>query len=371
AWVSSGRSVDELTTVQREYMMPVRAVENGVWVAAASKFGIEAESIVYCGRSCFIDPRGRIVAELGSHEDAALCYDVPLHDAVPPITRRPELYEVLGHPTESLPVMRTLDEATVVPEQERRIAVVQVTMPPTGDEFLRLARRHVERQRLQDADIVLFPATPSRVRAAYPHDAVLDGVLRIAADTGVMVAFTVSEDDAGSGKRAMYLVSPRGVLAKQHQTHKPPGARFETMPLGNDVCAVVNTPVGRVGMMIAADGYVPEVARSLMLRGAEIILWAADDPILPMAPVARCRADENRAYVVCSGAPTATAASMIVDPAGRPLAEALEGAELAVSATVNRALSHLKAMAPGTDVVRNRRPASYAALTQAGALASP
>lgn len=371
AWVSTGRDVQQLTTVQREYMMPTRAAENGVWIAAASKFGIEAESIVYCGRSCVIDPRGRIVAELGTNEDAALIYDVPMEAASPPIVRRPDLYETLTHPTESLPVLRTLDEDVRLPQWEKRIAVVQVTMPDTGEEFLRLARRHVERQQLQDADIVLFPATPSRHRARYPHDAVLDGMLRIAADTGVMIAFVVSEGEAGSGKRAMHLVGPRGVIATHRQTHKPPGPRFETMSLGDEPCVVANTPIGRVGMMVAAEAYVPEVARSLMLRGAEVLLWASDDPSLPMAPIARCRAEENRVYVACAAAPTTTGASMVIDPSGRPLAVALESAELAVSATVNRAMSHLKAMAPGSDVVRNRQPASYGALTAVEALASP
>ena len=95
AWVSGGRRVEQLTTVQREYMMPVRALENGVWIACADKFGVEAESIVYCGRSCVIDPRGRIVAELGTDEDAALVYDVPVEDAAPRLMRRPELYEAL------------------------------------------------------------------------------------------------------------------------------------------------------------------------------------------------------------------------------------------------------------------------------------
>jgi hypothetical protein len=40
-----------------------------------------------------------------------------------------------------------------------------------------------------------------------------------------------------------------------------------------------------------------------------------------------------------------------------------------VGATVNRALSHLKAMAPGTDVVMNRQPATYGALTRSESLA--
>jgi predicted amidohydrolase len=138
------------------------------------------------------------------------------------------------------------------------------------------------------------------------------------------------------------------------------------MPLGDDVCSVIQTPIGRVGLMLAADGYVPEVARSLMLRGAEFILWAADAPGLAMAPVARTRAEENRVFVACAGEPTAHGAALVADPNGRTLAIALEGRELCVGAEVNRALSHIKERAPGTDVVRDRQPHTYAAITRTG-----
>ena len=78
--------------------------------------------------------------------------------------------------------------------------------------------------------------------------------------------------------------------------------------------------------MVAAEGFVPEVARSLMLRGAEFILWCGDDPGSPMMPiVARCRAEENRVFLACAAAPTANGATMVVDPGGRVLAQALEG----------------------------------------------
>jgi predicted amidohydrolase len=114
--------------------------------------------------------------------------------------------------------------------------------------------------------------------------------------------------------------------------------------------------------MLSAEGAVPEVARSLMLRGAELILWAGDDPSLPMATFARARAEENAVFIACAAAPTASGATMIVDPTGRPLATALEGRELAAGAGVNRALSHIKQRAPGTDVVRGRMPQAYDAL---------
>ena len=361
AWVSTGRRVEDLSTPQREFLMPVRAAENGVWVAAADKCGIEAESIVYAGRSCFIDPSGRTAAELGPCEDAALVYDVPILDAAPPVLRRPELYGTLAHPTESLPVTRQVGEAIVVPDNERRIAAVQMTMPVTGDEFLQIARRHIERQALMDTDIAVFPATPSRLRAAYEHDSVLAGMAQIAATTGVSVAFTVPEPGA-DGWRTMYLVGPRGVVAKHRQTHKPPGARFETMPLGDAESPVVPTAIGRVGLMVAAEGYAPEVARSLMLRGAEILLWCHDRGSSSTLAFARCRAEENRVFLACAGAPSGDGVTAVIDPTGRVLAIALAERELAVSAEVNRALSHQKQRAPGTDVVRNRQPATYGAI---------
>lgn len=370
AWVSGARRTEDLTTVQREYLMQTRAVENGVWIACADKFGIEAESLVYTGRSCVISPRGEYVASLGPGEDAALVHDIPIADAAPPILRRPAMYEHLSHPTESLPVMRTLSESYVPQEQERRIACVQMAMPADGAAFLAAARVHAERLRWHDADIVLFPATPSRLRAAYPHDAVRDGMLAIARDTGMLLAFTVSEGDGGSGRRVMYITGPRGVAGEHRQTHVPPGERFASMPLGDDIAPVIATPAGRIGMMIAAEGYVPEIARSLMLRGAEVLLWAADAPGGPMHRIVRARADENRVFVASAAAPVEHGATMIADPAGRILAQALEGRELSVSATVNRAQAHLKAMAPGTDVVRNRQPETYEALTRAGSTAT-
>lgn len=361
AWVSGGRHTADLTTAQRQYIMQTRAAENGVWIVCADKCGIEAESIVYAGGSCVINPSGEYAASLGPAEDAILTYDVPIVDAAPCVERRPELYDVLAHPTESLPVIRTLAESFVPAEAEHRIAVVQMTMPPTGDAFLAAARRHVDRLAMQDAELVLFPATPGRLRGAYPHDEVLAGIEALTRDTGVCIAFTVSEPD-GDGWRAMYLVGAHGVLAKHRQTHKGRGPRFATMPMGDTVCPVINTPVGRVGLMAGAEGFVPEVARSLMLRGAEIVLWSTDDPPLPMQIIARTRADENRIFVACAAAPTATGAAMIAGPTGAVLAVALEGRELAVAADVNRAMSHLKQRARGTDVVRNRQPASYDAL---------
>jgi predicted amidohydrolase len=364
AWVSGGRRAQDLTSPQRVYLLQTRAAENGVWIAAADKVGIEAQSIVYCGGSCVIDPRGSYVARLGSEEEGILSHDVELEDARPRMLRRPELYGALLTPTDELPVERAREEPLVPGAYDRNIAVVQMRMPADGEQFVATARRHAERLALQDVRLALFPATPSRLRGAYPHDAVLGGMNQIARDTGLLVAFTVSEPDQ-DGWRAMYLVGPQGVLAKHRQTHRPSGPKFDSMPMGDTPCPVIETELGRIGLLVAAEGFVPEVARSLMLRGAELLLWSADDPPLPMSLVARTRADENRVYVGAAAAPTLNGSAMIVAPSGAVVAEALEGRDLAVSATVNRVLARLKERAPGTDVVRGRQPGTYDALVAA------
>ena len=180
------------------------------------------------------------------------------------------------------------------------------------------------------------------------------------------VGFVVWDPD-GDGYRTLYLSGPKGVIGSARQTHKPPGERFASMPLGDDPSPVLVTSVADgSGLMVAADGYVPEVARSLMLRGAEIILWAGDDPGISTLAMARTRAEENRVFVACSGAATANGAAAICDPSGRVLAVALEGRELAVGSRDEPTLAHIKERAPGTDVVRGRQPASYGIITAGG-----
>lgn len=58
---------------------------------------------------------------------------------------------------------------------------------------------------------------------------------------------------------------------------------------------VFGTRFGKVGMMICYDGFFPELARELSIRGAEVIAW----PVMGCDPLlARARACENHIYLV-------------------------------------------------------------------------
>ncbi len=357
AWVAWGLSPGDLTSAQREYMMPVRALENGVPIVAADKVGVEQRSVVYCGRSCVIGADGGVLATLGPDEEATLVYDLELPDSpATPVPRRPELYGALTEPTDSLPVTAALGESDVVRDASRRVAAVQARLPADAtlvDEVRRWARLLAT----QDCDLVLFPA--SRLgEAADP--AVVPALAAVSQEAGADICVTLCETDAGFTYRTSYLLSKGAVALAHRQTH----ARDNGLSLGDTPCPVVDTKAGRVGLMIDDEGLVPEVARSLMLRGAEIILWPAARPQYDVVSVARCRADENRVYVTTACAPGPEGATLVISPAGQLVASALRGRTMATHGQVNRALTRWKDMAPGTHVVYGRQPETYGELVR-------
>ena len=62
AWVGIGPSYGEMPNPQVEFSLRVRAVENGVWIAAADKCGSETGSVHYVGKSMVVGPDGTAIA---------------------------------------------------------------------------------------------------------------------------------------------------------------------------------------------------------------------------------------------------------------------------------------------------------------------
>jgi len=101
-------------------------------------------------------------------------------------------------------------------------------------------------------------------------------------------AFVFGPDGAHLGRHDAVLLSPRESGWVQ------PGAGW----------TVIETPVGRLGLVFGDEALYPEVGRSLMAQGAELIavLTAASDQVLAseVRLAAIARAQENRCYVLTS-----------------------------------------------------------------------
>lgn len=135
----------------------------------------------------------------------------------------------------------------------------------------------------------------------------------------------VDRDGALKGKyRKLHLFR----LTQEHLYYTP----------GNEV-VVLDTSFGKVGLMICYDLRFPELARTLYLKGAQIILVSAQWPEARKdhwLKLIQARAIENQLYFICANR-TGTESSLdfpggsvIADPSGELLAKA--GAKSGVAA---------------------------------------
>lgn len=345
AWVSSGRNPAELSNIQCEYMMPVRAFENGTWVAAADKWGTEDGSIVYAGRSCVIDPLGVTRVCAPSQGDAVVVYEIEPRQ-VELVPRRPALYGQLTAPTDSLPVSALLREPLVPAFDNRRVAVA----PGPGMFDARSLVKRYESLRMQDADLVVFPgmAAPDGWQVEL---ATLEAAVR---ELGGMMAFGTSTNGCMWGRSAT-LVTPAG--ATEHIATHGRGITLGELP-----AAVTESPLGNVALVCGDEMLVPEVARALTLQGADVLAWPVFDDHPMHERLARTRADENRVYVAAAW----DGGGMVSAPNGGIVAASPEGSGVAMTASVNRAMTRWKDMAPGTHVINDRQPEAYGALVREG-----
>jgi formamidase len=181
-----------------------------------------------------------------------------------------------------------------------------------------------------------------------------------------IVAGSILERDVDRVYNTAIAFSPSGRLVARYRKMFP-WMPFEGVSRGTEAPPVFSIPgVGKVGILICYDGWFPEMARSLALRGAEVIAHptltttADRDEELVMA---RANAIANQLYVLNVNASVSIGGgrSIGVDPEGRILFEAGGGEELLTEildldrvSTVrrhgtrglNRVLTHLRGAPP-------------------------
>jgi predicted amidohydrolase len=354
AWVATGRDSASLSNPQPEYLMSVRALENGVWIAAADKVGMERGSVVYAGKSCIVAPDGSVVAMASSDQPQIVWADLDLSTATgPPVPRRPELYGPIAD--DRLRSEAAARLATPIAPAERSVRVGLLQSTSSIDAAAVRARIQALGSTSKALQLDVVAAVMSG--ADDTDDAILLA-RSVSSDLGVATAIGVV---GGDGRIARLHVCADGLLHTAARTH---GSDADTTgPLDGRT-----TDIGplRVGAMVGPEGLVPEVARVLTLAGSELVFWAADGDTSRALEVARVRALENRVWVglLAPGGPAGDAIAALIDPDGRVTSIGLRDRDHLVSGVVDVAAARLKEMAPGTDVLQGRQPETYAILTR-------
>lgn len=122
---------------------------------------------------------------------------------------------------------------------------------------------------------------------------------------------------------------------------------------------------GKVGVMVCFDWYFPESARSLMLKGAEVIAHPSNLVLSNCPEAMKTRALENRVYAVTADRVGIERGlryigqSEIVNPRGRIIYRASATKEECVVRKIDLATARNKTVTPRNNLLRDRVPQAY------------
>jgi predicted amidohydrolase len=267
-----------------------------------------------------------------------------------------------------------------------RAAAAQ-TLARLGDiaHNIELSTRLVEEAVRQGAELVVLPecmdtgylfdsADHCRALAErVPDGAFVSAMAALARKYAIFIASGITEWDPARGRifNSGIMLDRKGEVAIHY--HKQFLATHDQnwFSFGERGCPVVDTDLGRIGLLICFDGRIPEIARSLALQGAEIIVDMANFFAMDQAEMwGPARAYENGVWLVA-----ATKAgyersiyypggSMIVDPKGRVVAKMPYDRHGVVVADVHPDWAHDKSIYAANDKFADRRPTTYGILVE-------
>lgn len=172
------------------------------------------------------------------------------------------------------------------------------------------------------------------------------------------------------------VVGPEGVLAVYRKLHLWDQEKLVFTP-GEDAPPLLDTPHGRIAVMICYDLEFPELTRAVALAGADLIAAPTNWPLVPrpegehppelLIAMAAARVS-HLAIVACDRTGTErgqewTAGTAIIDETGWVVSS--PGPDGVASADLDLTLARDKTLTPLCDAFGDRRPELYARLSSA------
>ncbi len=220
------------------------------------------------------------------------------------------------------------------PEEPRRVVRISTlywrpTSRTSVEENFRNWLEMVDKAALEGPDVILIGEGAMIVGVGFgdmeaiseelPGGRFFRGFAEKAIEHGSYICYGTYERDGRYIYNTAVLIGPDGRLAGRYRkSHLPfeedtaglaPGSKIE----------VFDTSVGRIGIIICIEASFPEIIRTAVLKGAEIILvpiWGGDEETI------RVRARENGVYIATS---SFDMKSMVVDRHGNVMAETFRG----------------------------------------------
>lgn len=280
--------------------------------------------------------------------------------------------------------IRVRKDEEVFRVEQVKIGVVQMQVTADKQKNLERAAGFIEEAASRGAGLVVLPEmfvcpydnASFPVYAETGEGESLVYMKEVVKRTGVtLVMGSIPEREGEDLYNTSYILSPEGeVLGKHRKMHlfdidvkgKMTFKESEVLSAG-DTTTVVDTPVGKVGVMICFDSRFPELARNMALEGAEILAVPSAFN-MTTGPAhwhltARARALDNQVYFAfCSPARdegtsyVAYGHSLVTDPWGEILGELGAEEGLVIETLDMGALRRIREELP---LLKSRRPTLY------------
>jgi predicted amidohydrolase len=193
----------------------------------------------------------------------------------------------------------------------------------------------------------------------------------LASATGATLVVGYAERAGEQLYNACFLVTPDGGFTNYRKAHLFSREKQHFQP-GDQAPPVVETPAGRVGLMICFDWVFPETARLLALAGAQVIAQPANLVLQYCQRTMLSRSIENRVFTITANrvgveartdrSLTFTGSSQVTDTKGNILAQAPREGEHVGLAEVNVTEADDKWMTPENHLFQDRRTDLYGPL---------
>ncbi|MFA4647135.1 nitrilase [Pyrococcus kukulkanii] len=189
-------------------------------------------------------------------------------------------------------------------------------------------------------------------------------LMDVAWDLEIYIIAGTAEKDGRNLYNSAVVVGPRGYLGKYRKVHLFYREKYFFEP-GNLGFRVFDLGFLKVGVMICFDWFFPESARTLALKGADVIAHPAN-LVMPYAPRAMpIRALENRVYTITADRVGEERGlkfigkSLIASPRAEILAMASETEEEVGVVDIDLSIARNKRLNELNDIFKDRRPDYY------------
>lgn len=304
-------SINSFALDEATLHVPVRAVENKVWVVAANKVGplvpdhsinavaekvgVPVERLHGVGEAQIVAPDGTVVAIGPRTGEAVVVADIDVELALDKRradgtdlfdVRRPELYGPIAEEPRGRRAAAGAESITAV-----------VVTPRDGEWISDL----LDGALVEHPDLVVLPELAAHVdglagQPAHPDLSVEAIAARLTGSQTLVVTSVVDGD-----RHVGLVVGADGVVAQQVQLHRSARHDSWVRELGERL-SVVETPWGRLAVVVGDDALHPETFRLAALQDADVVAvpFTAESGV-DLDPLLLERAAENRLNLAVAG----------------------------------------------------------------------